>query len=60
MDLGSARRAWQSKLRNRNVRERFQSALDRWGKKVAPVIEKGRESERLDEHDLAVRVNTRG
>jgi hypothetical protein len=41
-------------------RARFEKELLRWQKKVRPLKEAARSSERLSERDFAVRINARG
>ena len=47
-------------LANPKLRARFEKRLRYWEKKVRPLKEAARASERLTEHDFAVRINARG
>ncbi len=43
-----------------SFRVRFEKARVAWRKKVRPLVEGARASERISERDLAIRINARG
>jgi hypothetical protein len=49
-----------SRFRDPKVQVRFRKAMGQLAKKAAPLIEAVRSTERLDESDYAIRINTKG
>jgi len=49
-----------SRFRDPIVQERFRKAMGQLAKKTDPLIEAVRSTERLDESDYAIRINTKG
>ena len=49
-----------SRFRDPKVQERFRKAMGQLAKKTDPLIEAVRSTERLDESDYAIRINTKG
>jgi hypothetical protein len=47
-------------LANPKFRARFEKEMRHWEGKVRPLKEAARSSERLTEHDFAIRINARG
>jgi hypothetical protein len=49
-----------SRFRDPKVQERFRKAMGQLAKKTDPLIEAVRSTERLNENDYAIRINTKG
>jgi hypothetical protein len=49
-----------SRFRDPKVQARFRKAMGQLAKKTDPLIEAVRSTERLDESDYAIRINTKG
>jgi hypothetical protein len=48
------------RFRDPKVQARFRKAMGQLAKKTDPLIEAVRSTERLDESDYAIRINTKG